>query len=150
MHQLLKFLRLPTSDRQLLVGTFMLLGLVRLGLWLLPFQKLQELLRRVSQVGIINETERSQNNCRTVDTVIWAVHVSSHYMPGRVKCLARALTTQVITQRQGYSPELRIGVAKGESGQLEAHAWVELQGRVVMGFLQDLDRFSPMPSLCKT
>ncbi|NET54236.1 MAG: lasso peptide biosynthesis B2 protein, partial [Merismopedia sp. SIO2A8] len=64
-----------------------------------------------------------------------------------VKCLARALTTQVFMSRQGYSPQLRIGVAKGEGGQLEAHAWVESQGQVVIGYLGNLSYFTPLPSL---
>ncbi len=67
-------------------------------------------------------------------------------MPGQVKCLARALTTQVIIRRQGYTPDLRIGVAKDEANRLEAHAWLELQGYVVIGLLPDLNRFVPMPS----
>jgi hypothetical protein len=68
-------------------------------------------------------------------------------MPGGAKCLARALTTQVLLNRQGYLPDLRIGVAKATAGQLEAHAWIEYQGQVVMGHLNDLARYLPLPSL---
>ncbi len=67
-------------------------------------------------------------------------------MPGGAKCLARALTTQVLLNRQGYLPDLRIGVAKATAGQLEAHAWVEYQGRIVIGQLNDLSRYLPLPS----
>jgi hypothetical protein len=42
---------------------------------------------------------------------------------------------------------LRIGVAKGEAGKLEAHAWVESQGRIVIGGLRDLPYFTPLPPL---
>lgn len=82
----------------------------------------------------------------TVGKIIWTVNAASRYMPG-VKCLARALTTQVIMSRHGLSGQLRIGVAKTERGKLEAHAWVEYQGRVAIGNLQDLSRFIPLPSL---
>lgn len=148
MAPILKFIRLPNRDRTLLIKTYLLLGLIRLGLWLLPFKTLQawlaKLHHRQSRYQAPKLTKISR---RTVGQAIWAVNISSHYMPGKVKCLARALATQVLICRRGYDPELKIGVAKAEDHSLEAHAWVELQGLVVMGLVQDLSRFTPMPSL---
>ncbi|NEO22845.1 MAG: lasso peptide biosynthesis B2 protein [Moorea sp. SIO4G2] len=142
MKQLRKFLRLTSRERQLVINTFILLGLIRLGLWLLPFQTLRRLIAKISQPSLqaqgVNQTNLSK--------IVGAVNLSSRYMPGGVKCLARALTTQVLMSRCGYSPQLRIGVAKGEGGKLEAHAWVENQGQVVIGYLRDLSRFTPLPS----
>jgi hypothetical protein len=119
-----------------------LLGAIRLGLWLLPFPTLLRLLSRSSQVT--SETKIADQT--TIGKVVWAVNVASRYMPGNVKCLVLALTTQILMSRCGHSPKLRIGVAKGEEGQFEAHAWVENQGQVVIGNLTDLSRFTPMPS----
>ena len=82
----------------------------------------------------------------SVGKIVWTVNAASRYMPG-VMCLARALTTQVIMSRHGLSPQLRIGVAKTERGKLEAHAWVEYQGRVAIGGLSNLSKFVPLPSL---
>ncbi|MBE9041279.1 lasso peptide biosynthesis B2 protein [Oscillatoriales cyanobacterium LEGE 11467] len=143
MQQWLKFVRLGWRDRQLLVRTFALLGLVRLGLWLLPFLTLQGLLDRISRPSPSFE----KTNPRELDKIVWAVNQSSRYTPGGAKCLARALTTGTIMRRHGYSPQLKIGVAKGDRGQFEAHAWIEDRGRVVVGRLNDLSRFTPMPSL---
>ncbi|NEO81209.1 lasso peptide biosynthesis B2 protein [Moorena sp. SIO4G3] len=142
MKRLRKFLRLTSRERQLVIKTFILLGLIRLGLWLLPFHRLRRLLTKISQPSPqaqgVNQTNLSK--------IVGAVNLSSRYMPGGVKCLARALSTQVLMSRCGYSPQLRIGVAKGEGGKLEAHAWVENQGQVVIGYLRDLSRFTPLPS----
>ncbi|NEO92611.1 MAG: lasso peptide biosynthesis B2 protein [Moorea sp. SIO3G5] len=142
MKRLRKFLRLTSRERQLVINTFILLGLIRLALWLLPFQTLRRLVAKISQPSPqaqgVNQTNLSK--------IVGAVNLSSRYMPGGVKCLARALTTQVLMSRCGYSPQLRIGVAKGEGGKLEAHAWVENQGQVVIGYLRDLSRFTPLPS----
>ncbi len=145
MKSLLKFLRLPAADRHLLLKTFILLGLVRLGLWGLPFKKLQQYLNRISRSE--RTSPASPIRCSPVNKIVWAVNVSSHLMPGHVKCLARALTTQVLMSRRGYTPDLRIGVAKDQNNSLEAHAWIELEGSVVIGLLPDLQRFVPMPSL---
>jgi hypothetical protein len=39
------------------------------------------------------------------------------------------------------------GLRARPADRLEAHAWLELQGYVVIGLLPDLNRFIPMPSL---
>ncbi len=41
---------------------------------------------------------------------------------------------------------MRIGVGRGENGLLEAHAWVETQGRVVMG-APAAGHFIPLPGV---
>ncbi len=140
MRRLRKLVAITKSDRRLLVSAILLLGTVRLGLLLLPFQTLRRLLAKMTQT-----TSKLQPD-QSLDKVVWAVRVVSRYMPGEVKCLARALTTQVLLERRGYQTQLRIGVAKGQGG-LEAHAWVESQGRIVVGGLKDIGRYTPLPDL---
>jgi len=142
MKRLRKFLSLTPSDRRLLVGTVLLLGAIRLILWLLPFQSWRSLLASMARP----KAECQEVEQTSLDKIIWAVTVASRYMPG-VKCLASALTTQVLLAQQCYVSDLRIGVAKSEEGQLEAHAWVESQERIMIGGLADLSRYTPLPSL---
>ncbi|BAZ11062.1 hypothetical protein NIES4071_28870 [Calothrix sp. NIES-4071] len=129
--------------RVLLLTALILLTCVRLGLLLLPFRHLLKLITRISE-GFLHDIAV---NKFSLGQIVWAVNVVTRYMPGGAKCLARALTTQVLMNWCGYKPELRIGVSKGETGTFEAHAWVEYQGQVVIGYLQDLPRFVPLPSL---
>ena len=138
MKRLIEILLFRTSDLWLVLRVFTLLGLVRLGLWLISFSKLRGFL--VS----IPEKFSFFYDCKKIDKLIWAINVSSRYMPGKVKCLARALTAEVLLQCNGYFPELRIGVMKEKEGKLEAHAWVENQGKVIIGKLQNLEQFKPL------
>ena len=140
MKRLRKFLHLATSDRHLLLTALLTIGTVRLGLWLLPFQIWRHLIAEMRQ------TNHQRQKTQSVDKVVWAVAVASRYMPGEVKCLARALATQVLLAQRGYGAQLHIGVAKSKGGHLEAHAWVESQGRVVIGGLKDLGRYTPLPT----
>ena len=142
MRQLNKFLNLSFSDRLLLIVTFTLLAVIRLGLWLLPFSTWHRLWSRLMPAQLKLQPAEPAS----VGQVIWAVSVASHYMPGGVKCLARALVTQILLHWHGYPADLHIGVAKGEAGQLDAHAWVESQGQIVMGYLSNLSRFTPLPT----
>lgn len=125
-----KFLALSDRDRRLIVSAVFLLGAIRLGLWLLPFQTLNRLVQKISQVN----TDLQEVNLANVDRVAWAVSVASRYIPGAL-CLAQALATQVLLGRRGYQTDLRIGVARGKKGQLRAHAWVESGGKIVTGGL---------------
>ena len=142
MKPLFKLLRLHKIERQLLIQTFILLGLIRLGLRWLPFQKLLDILDNISQASF----RQPPLGPIRLEQIVHAVELSSRYMPGEVLCLPRALTMQVLMRHQGFAPQLRIGVAKGEQGNLEAHAWVEHQGNIVMGYIRDLSRYTPLPS----
>lgn len=132
-----KFLGLPPARRRLVVESVVVLGMIRLGLWLLPFH----MLRRC--VAGLAGTRRER---APVGQVVWAVGVASRYVP-QATCLAQALAGQVLLARYGYPPSLRLGVTKDQGGRLQAHAWVESQGRVVIGNVRDLSRFTPLPPL---
>ena len=138
MKRLIETIFFRPSDIWLGSKVFVLLGLVRLGLWLVTFSRLRRFL--VSIAHRANFFYR----CKSIEKLIWAVNVSSRYMPGNVKCLARALTTEVLLDCNGYSSSLRIGVAKEKTGKLEAHAWIESQGRVLIGGLRDLKRYKTL------
>lgn len=151
MKRLSKFLQMTSGERHLVINTFIVLLLVRLGLCLLPFQVLEQLLARISEFPKSPQFgSRRQDHEPTLDNIVKAVNRSSWQMPGNVKCLARALTTQVVMSRCGYAPLLRIGVTKSVQGHLEAHAWVESHGQIVMGYLSDLSRYTPMSSITRT
>lgn len=140
MKPLRNFLRLSPQQRGLFLKTFVLLTKVRLGLRFFSFQDLRQ---RLSQpTGLPQDVHGVK-----LGQIIWAVNISSRYMPGGAKCLAKALTTQTLMQTYGYPPELKIGVAKSDAGAFQAHAWIEYQGNVVMGQLDDLDIYTPLPSL---
>jgi hypothetical protein len=136
--------------RLFLVRTFLLLLGVRLGLAFVKFQRLRTFLGQLSTATPHSKKQlpRDPNlTNQTVRQVIWAVERSTTLMPGGAKCLAKALTTQVLLERRGCDCELKIGVAKTDQGQLEAHAWIEKDQQVIMGQLPDLDRFKSLPSL---
>jgi Transglutaminase-like superfamily len=142
MRWLRKFLRLTHGDRRLLLNAAILLVAIRLGLRLVPVKTLRYLLARTQATTELQEADQVY-----VDRVPWAVTLVSRYLPAPTSCLTRALAAQALLSRRGYQSHLRIGVAKGEDGQLEAHAWVESKGRVVIGGLKELSRYIPLRAL---
>lgn len=65
--------------------------------------------------------------------MIWAVNVVGRRMFPNTPCLTQAVVTHGLLLRNGHPSQLRIGVRKDGEGRFGAHAWVESEGRVVVG-----------------
>lgn len=142
MRGLRKFLRLPSAKRRLLVRAAFLLGTIRLGLWLLPFQTLRHLLVRLSSSSITShDPERSSK-----ESVVWAVETAGRHLTRAATCLTLALTVQVLLLRRGYPAIVHIGAVKMDGEQFLAHAWVESEGQAVIGG-HELERYTHLASL---
>jgi hypothetical protein len=69
------------------------------------------------------------------------VETTARLIPGAT-CLTQALAAEVLLRRAGEDPGIRFGVAVGE-GDFEAHAWLELHGRILVGE-RGVERFTPL------
>jgi len=58
------------------------------------------------------------------------VHVNRHVLPYQSKCLLESLALWYLLRRRGYDAALYLG-ARTLLGPFEAHAWVELDGKVL-------------------
>lgn len=74
----------------------------------------------------------------------WAVATAARRIPAAT-CLTQALAAQYLLRRRGLEADLRIGVARAAGEPLEAHAWVESRGQVVVGGVAR--PYTPLPSL---
>ena len=66
--------------------------------------------------------------------------VAADYLPGEYKCLPRAYAAHVLLAHHGHGSEVRVGVARDPQGKVEAHAWVECQGKTVLGEVENMRR----------
>lgn len=138
MRHFCRFVELKAAERYLLLGTIVLLGFIRLGLGILPVRTLHRLLMRGSRTF-----SRGQSHRLSAERIAWVVITASRVVPGCRTCLIRAFAALVLLDRAGYAARCHIGVAKGTGGQLDAHAWVESQGRIVIGG-GGVERFAPL------
>jgi hypothetical protein len=46
--------------------------------------------------------------------------------------------------RRGCHATVRIGVARSETGELQAHAWVEVDGSIVIGGSESQKHYTPL------
>jgi hypothetical protein len=97
--------RLAAAERQLVLAALLLLAVVRIALWLLPFQRMLGFLKGL-------RVRDSGHGRYTVNRLAWAVRVASRYIPG-VTCLSRSLTMYSLLRRYGHVCYMHIGVYMG-------------------------------------
>ncbi len=128
-----RFLQLPVQDRALLISAGLLVLSIRAALWVLPYRVVRQFLNRSRGISV---------EACTCSRIAWAISAVSRYIPGAT-CLTQALAGEVLLRKSGHQPTLHIGVAKLNSRALEAHAWIEVQGKIVLGDV-GTERFTPM------
>ena len=76
---------------------------------------------------------RARTSSLSPTSAAYIVQRLASIAPKRLNCLPRSLTLWAIVTSYGSAPVLKIGAAprSGENGGLEAHAWVELDGRAL-------------------
>ena len=128
---------LDSAGKRLHVRALAVLWAARLRLWVMPFP----LLRAWADVAAIAgegggapgpSPAAPSKSTVTPAAVDRAVRAAARFVP-RATCLARALAAQRILGRAGVRSELRIGVATGVGGALDAHAWLECADGTVVG-----------------
>jgi hypothetical protein len=140
--RLRKFLGLAGPERQLLAQAFAMLVLVRLGLWTIQFRRLQQMIERLGMRQIV----RPGGLRFSAVQLSGAVGIAGDYVPGAT-CLTRALVASALLNREGYPAALRLGVARGIGGKFMAHAWVECDGKVLVGRIDEFEQYAPLPAL---
>ena len=138
MKSFVKFWRLPTGERFLLLSAFFYLAAARIALWVFPLQKI---VKRAETLKV------SKTFSASPEKIASAIGVVSRRLPGLRNCLVQALAGQVFLARQGHISQIRIGVARKQDGQFQAHAWVEYAGQIIIGGGAGVSQFTVLPPL---
>ena len=96
---------------------------VRAALWLWPYDRVR---RYFDREGGGSEDRPSSA------TIVRFISAVNRSIP-RGSCLTAAVAAEALLRWHGYDALLRIGVSKNDSNSLQAHAWVESGGEVVIG-----------------
>jgi hypothetical protein len=146
MQWLTKIVRMRAAKRRLLIGAVAMLCYVRLGLLISTYARMTRRLdRRAQRLRRRGAGARGAGDAIGPDDVVWALNRAGRVVPGGRNCLLRAVTGKYLLARLGYSAILHIGVARSENRAFEAHAWLEWEERVLVGQMEDLNRFRTFP-----
>lgn len=126
MRRLRKWLSLSPPERRLFREALLLLGIIRLALWVLPFRKVHDFVLRYRR------RNEGLNPHEIAPAVIGGFIDRAARLVPRATCLTQALAAQVMLARRGHSSVLHFG-GKTVAGKFTAHAWVEAEGTIVVG-----------------
>lgn len=129
MRRLAEFFQLPASDRRLFITAFLLSAVLRIGLTFLPYGQVRKGLARIPSRWVVAPCSADPQR------VLWAVKAAAEYVPG-ASCLIRALTAETLYHARGWDARTCFGAARNPEGRMEAHAWLEADGRVVLGAVE--------------
>ncbi len=126
---------MPAPAQKILITSLFVVTLMRLALWIIPFRLLRKILEHsFRSPGLIDGKISSPQE------VAWAVRATSPYVP-KATCLVQALSLKALLAWEGIPTDLAIGVTNSDSSGIMAHAWVELDGTVLIGG-QDLGQYT--------
>ncbi len=130
------------ANRWYLLKTAALMMFIKLAIRIVPFKRLYAALIRLPQAP-----RKKQPGPGDLNRALQAIDIAGRHTPLASTCLIQALTAQVLLARDGIQTEFQIGVVHGNAGQLEAHAWLVHQGKVVVGDRHDLARYQVFANL---
>ena len=127
-----KWRRRTRTERLLLLEAFVLLGLARLALLVLPFKWLAGSLGRHMNVADVPIEAADLNLARQVGL---AVRSAANYTAWDSVCLPQSVAAQWMLKRRHIPGTLYLGVAKDEAKpeKLAAHAWLRCCGLILTG-----------------
>jgi hypothetical protein len=125
-----RFRSRPPEDRRLILRAAAILPLTKIGMRVFGFQRWKEFIEKLSppsqRVAALPpgfQLDRAMRAARAVRSV-------QLHGPTNPNCLELSMTLWWILLHEGVDGELHIGARK-QDAQLEAHAWVELGGRIL-------------------
>jgi hypothetical protein len=138
----LRHFRRPGSDWKLFLRAYVWVWIIRLALWIFPFGRIYDWTIHFRE-GRIGDRPL---DVASVYKVVWAVSAAARRVP-RATCLTQALATQIMLGRRGHRTSLQLGIMKSQAGKLDGHAWLERNGKVLIGLNDTFGQLTRLPSL---
>lgn len=138
----LRHFRRSGADWNLFLRAYAWVLLIRLALWVRPFSKIYAWATKV-RTGQPGDCPLDR---KAVYKVVWAISAAARRVP-KATCLTQALATQIMLGRRGHRTVLQFGIQKRDGGKFDAHAWIERDGEVLIGFNDNFNELTRLPTL---
>lgn len=136
--------RLPAREWLLLMQAGGWLAIVALGLRLMAVKRLIAFLKGRVRATDSAHPAAPHTGGLAPDRVAFLVERAARAYPFAPTCLEKALVLYALLKRRGVDVKLIIGATKTDR-KLDAHAWLEHQGRVLIG--GPAERYEPLCTL---
>jgi hypothetical protein len=127
---------MPPTERRLVVEAALLLCVARAGLAWMPLASLRGWLVWFARTSGARDSKVRRQQ------IVRALATAGQRTPFRATCLIEALAAEAMLRRRGDDARFRLGVVRPSDNGLAAHAWVELDGEVIVGGLDTLASYA--------
>jgi hypothetical protein len=133
---------LSPAERRVLLRSLAALAWVR---WTMATRGLAPVEERVERVIVATRGHAAARavGCGEAE-VTRLLLVARRALPGRTTCLHLAAALRLLLAERGIASDLRFGV-RNERGTFTAHAWLEREGRVLIGGTDVYEQYAPFP-----
>lgn len=144
MRKLRAYFSFNRQTKILLLESYYRLGKARLG-------KVSSFSKVAPSLGIkMEETPYETNDLerKTLRMISQAIHIVSKYTFWESQCLVKAIAAMRMLEKRGIESTLYLGIAKDESGELIAHAWLRSGSFYVTG-AEEMEKFTVVSKFAK-
>ena len=128
MKYFFKIRQLTWAEFSTLIKAALVVFIIRLALKAMPYGKvLGKIEKSLRPLGAVNKSDGYEKQS------VWAVRAVARHFLGDKPCLTQALALKWLLARVGRETDLKIGVNKNTGKELESHAWLELDGAIIIG-----------------
>ena len=135
------------EERRAVTRAGLLIAALQTALKVLPFQRVMEGVYRVARPSPSAGASPGGHSHFDRDLAVWAVEAAGRRLLSRNPCLPKALAVLILFRRGGEPAELRLGVNREADGPVQAHAWIESEGQVVIGGDVPIETYTRLPDL---
>ena len=139
MRQIHKFYCLPHREKILFLRALLLLVHSRFSI---QFKQFKNVVRHFSRKAASQQSAKA--NSISSSRVAALLNAASRFIPAPT-CSSKILAGPVLFKSCGYQTQLHIGITREEGCMLEAHAWLTLDGSVIVSDRSDLGRYHELP-----
>ena len=129
-NELCHFCRISRSRQWLLGEALIALAIARIAMALLPFRRIAAWM---GTPGAETPATATAAEIRVAEEIGWAVGALARRVPWDGRCLAQALAATAMLRRRGLEGTVSFGVCRGETTELDAHAWLRFGPCMVTG-----------------
>lgn len=141
MKRLSRFLKLPLAEKILLLEALLLVTFAAFVLRFVPFRVFRKFLSQ----RLASEIKNEPADWLEIKRIVRSVNFFSRFVPFTT-CLTNSLAAMLLIRSKGQHSVLRIGVVKDGEKDLKAHAWLETNGRIIIGKLSSHQQYTVLDS----
>ncbi|MDX5476458.1 MAG: lasso peptide biosynthesis B2 protein [Bacillaceae bacterium] len=144
MRKVMLLLLMDSKTRKLFLESYFYLAWARI-LKSLPFVKVAPILGESMMETSFHAADQEK---RILSSVSQSIQVMSKYTFWESQCLVRAIAAMKMLEKRHIESTLYLGTAKGENGEMIAHAWLRSGPFYITG-AEEMDKFTVVGKFAK-